>query len=110
MQSMRIRLLSGLALVLGALAGAAPLDAQPVCPVGYYYASDGRCYPGAAPVYPAPAYVVAPPVYQPPAIIDGFALGIGLSALIGGFDHDHEGERHDRGHDDARRRAPDVHR
>jgi hypothetical protein len=72
------------ALVLGAWI-AAPADAQtPVCPAGYYYASDGQCYPGAPPVYAPPAYEVAPPVYEPPLVFDGFALGLGLGAVIGG--------------------------
>jgi hypothetical protein len=83
---MRIALLpSVIALALGTWAGAAPADAQaPVCPPGYYFASDGRCYPGAPPAYPPPVYEYAPPVYQPPVVIDGLILGIGLGALIGG--------------------------
>jgi len=76
---------SVIALALGTFAGAAPADAQaPACPPGYYYASDGRCYPGAPPAYPPPVYEVAPPVYQPPVVLDGLILGIGLGALIGG--------------------------
>jgi hypothetical protein len=76
---------SVIALALGTWAGAAPAKAQtPVCPAGYYYASDGQCYPGAAPVYPPPIYEVAPPIYQPPVVIDGFGIGIGLGAIIGG--------------------------
>ena len=77
-------------LTLGTWAGVAPADAQaPVCPAGYYYASDGQCYPGGPPVYPPPVYAVEPPVYQPPLVLDGLALGIGLGAVFGG----------DRGHD-----------
>lgn len=76
---------SVIALALATWAGASPADAQtPVCPPGYYFASDGQCYPGAPPVYPPPVYEVAPPVYQPPFVVDGLALGIGLGALIGG--------------------------
>ncbi len=72
-----------IALALGIWLGAAPAHAQaPVCPVGYYYASDGQCYPGAPPGYPPPVYEVAPPIYQPPVIVDGFGIGIGLG--IGG--------------------------
>lgn len=59
-------------------AGTTPADAQtPVCPPGYYYASDGQCYPGAQPAYPPPVYEVAPPVFLPPVIFDGFGVGIG---------------------------------
>ena len=66
---------SVIALVLATGAGAPPADAQtPVCPPGYYFASDGQCYPGAPPVYPPPVYEVAPPVYQPPFVVDGLAL------------------------------------
>lgn len=66
-----------LALGIGALP--APAGAQaPVCPYGYYLASDGQCYPGPPPAYPAPVYEVAPPVYQPPVIFDGLDIGIGL--------------------------------
>jgi len=66
-----------LALGIGALP--APADAQvPVCPYGYYLASDGLCYPGPPPYYPALVYSVAPPVYQPPLIFDGIDIGIGF--------------------------------
>ena len=86
-------LASVIALALGTCAGVGPARAQtPVCPAGYYYASDGRCYPGAPPVYPPPVYEVAPPIYQPPVIFDGLAIGIGLGALLGG------GERGGGGH------------
>ena len=75
---------SVIALALGTWAGAAPSNAQvPVCPAGYYYASDGQCYPGAPPIYPPPVYEVAPPVYEPPVIFDGFSIGIGLGG--GGY-------------------------
>jgi hypothetical protein len=74
-------------LAVSSWAGAVPADAQtPVCPAGYYYASDGQCYPGAPPAYAPPVYEVAPPVYAPPAVFDGFALGLGLGAVIGGVD------------------------
>ncbi|HTZ81289.1 MAG TPA: hypothetical protein VMC10_25490 [Stellaceae bacterium] len=83
-----------IALAFGALAGAASADAQtPVCPPGYYYASDGQCYPGAQPAYPPPAYAVAPPVYQPPIVFDGLAIGLGLGALIGAAGHHGDGHR-----------------
>jgi hypothetical protein len=76
---------SVVALAFGIWVGAAPADAQvPVCPAGYYYASDGQCYPGAPPAYPPPIYDVAPPVYAPPVVIDGFGLGLGFGAIIGG--------------------------
>ncbi|HYB56138.1 MAG TPA: hypothetical protein VEK12_08210 [Alphaproteobacteria bacterium] len=77
----RIALPSVIALALGTWAGVAPADAQtppqPVCPAGYYLASDGMCYPGSPPVYYPPDYDVAPPIYQPPVIFDGFIPGIG---------------------------------
>lgn len=82
-----------IALSLGIWAGATPAAAQtPPCPPGYYYASDGRCYPGAPPayppppypVYPAPVYEVAPPVYAPYPVYDGFYPGIGVGVVIGG--------------------------
>jgi hypothetical protein len=82
-----------IAIALGTWAAPSPAAAQaPACPYGYYYASDGRCYPGAPPAYPPPVYEVAPPVYQPPLIVDGLALGIGLGAIFGG-DRDRGGER-----------------
>ncbi len=84
---------SVLALALSTWTGVEPADAQtPVCPPGYYYASDGLCYPGPPPVYAPPPYVVAPPVYAPPPVFDGFAIGLGLGALIGGHE-EHGGER-----------------
>jgi len=76
----KIFLPGAIALALGTWMGAAPADAQvpPGCPPGYYYASDGQCYPGAPPVYPPPDYDVAPPVFLPPVVIDGFVPGIGF--------------------------------
>ncbi|MGO9786632.1 MAG: hypothetical protein ACLPL5_07480 [Stellaceae bacterium] len=74
-----IILSSVVALALGSWAVPAPAGAQaPVCPYGYYLASNGQCYPGPAPYYPAPVYEVAPPVYQPPIVFDGLGIGIGL--------------------------------
>ncbi len=74
-----IVLSSVIALALGSWAVPASTDAQaPMCPYGYYLASDGQCYPGPPPYYPAPVYSVAPPVYQPPLIFDGLSIGIGL--------------------------------
>ena len=63
---------------LGAVA-AAPAGAQvpPGCPPGYYLATDGQCYPGEPPDYVPPVYDVAPPIIQPPFVIDGFIPGIG---------------------------------
>ncbi len=79
-----------IALAVGAWAGA-PAIAQipPSCPPGYYLYTDGQCYPGPQPVYPQPDYDVIAPVYQPPVVYDGFALGIGFG-----------GGRGDRGHGD----------
>jgi hypothetical protein len=67
--------------------GSAAIAQTPVCPAGYYYASDGQCYPGGPPAYPPPVYADSPPVYQPPVVVDGLVLGLGLGALIGGLDH-----------------------
>jgi len=81
----RIFLSSAVAFALGSWAGAAPADAQaPVCPPGYYLGTDGQCYPGAPPVYPVPYYDVAPPIYQPPFVFDGYGPGIGIGVGIGG--------------------------
>jgi hypothetical protein len=97
-----ISLPSVIALAVAAWAFAGPAYAQS-CPRGYYYADDGRCYPRA----PPPVYDYAPPVRQPPPVIDGFALGIGLGALVGVLGSERGGggggrDRHDR--DDRRRR------
>lgn len=81
---MRTIFLPVIALALAAGVGAAPAGAQaPVCPAGYYYASDGQCYPGVPPTYPPPVYEVAPPIYQPPVVIDGFGIGLGFGG--GGY-------------------------
>ncbi|MDB5405108.1 MAG: hypothetical protein JWL84_20 [Rhodospirillales bacterium] len=95
---MRARSLSGfVALTVVASVVAGPAVAQS-CPAGYYFASDGRCYPGGPPAYPPPVYDPAPPVYQPPPVYDGFALGIGVGALAGVFAGRHDGGHfHDRG-------------
>lgn len=85
---------SVIALALAFGAGAPPAHAQaPACPPGYYFASDGRCYPGgppvyAPPIYAPPAYVVAPPVYPPPVVFDGFGIGFGFGGGRGGW-HGH---------------------
>jgi hypothetical protein len=81
---------SAVALTVAALTFAAPAMAQS-CPPGYYFASDGRCYPGGPPAAPPPVYDYAPPVSQPPPVYDGFALGIGLGALVGVLGNDHGG-------------------
>lgn len=82
-----------IALALGA-GVAAPVDAQtPVCPPGYYYASDGQCYPGSEPYYGPPAYEFAPPVYQPPVVFDGFSLGLGFGDRFGRDDRGRGGNR-----------------
>lgn len=74
----------------GALAGMAPLWAHAQsCPPGYYYASDGNCYPGPAPSYAPPVYDAAPPVSTPPIVMDGVMIGLGLlagAAIFGGHD------------------------
>jgi len=103
-----ITLLVGFPLGFGPLA-LRPASAQtaPACPPGYYYASDGYCYPGQQPpptyAYAPPVYDAAPPVYQPPPVVDGVAIGVGLGLLFGALassgDHDH-----DHGH------APPPHR
>ena len=97
--SARSLLRSATALALSGALGAAPALAQvPVCPTGYYYASDGNCYPVTPPSYPPPVYDPAPPVTPPPVVEDGLMIGLGLllgAAIVGGHD----------GH-----RAPEVHR
>jgi hypothetical protein len=81
----RIFLSSVIALALGSWAGAAPAAAQaPVCPAGYYLATDGQCYPGGPPVYAPQGYDVDPPIYQPPFVFDGYGPGIGIGVGIGG--------------------------
>lgn len=83
-----------IALALGIGAGAAPANAQaPVCPPGYYYASDGQCYPAAQPLYPPPVYDLAPPVYQPPLVVGGLGIGIGLGVPLGRWGHHGWGSR-----------------
>ena len=85
----------GLACILvGALAAGVQLVVRAQsCPPGYYYASDGNCYPGPPPNYPPPAYDQAPPVSAPPVVMDGLLIGLGV--LLGGIiasDHqDHHG-------------------
>jgi hypothetical protein len=78
--------------LMGTIAVGAPVAAwAQSCPPGYYYASDGNCYPGPPPTYAPPAYDAAPPVAPPPVVTDGFLLGLGI--LIGGLaasSHDHE--------------------
>jgi hypothetical protein len=93
-----ISLPSAIALAVAMWAAVGPASAQ-TCPAGYYYASDGQCYPGAPPSYPPPVYVNAPPVYQPPAVFDGFAIGLGIGALVGAITDDRGGGRggYDRG-------------
>ena len=83
--------LSFLAL-LALVAGLSPSVANAqVCPFGYYYASDGRCYPGPPPPYPPPVYVYTPPVVAPPPIFDGFLMGAGLGALFGSWGDGYRG-------------------
>ena len=84
----------GMACVLVAtLAAGVPLAAQAQsCPPGYYYASDGNCYPGPPPTYAPPPYDAAPPVVPPAAVMDGLLIGLGL--LVGGaIASDHGGHR-----------------
>jgi hypothetical protein len=99
-----ILLLGGLPLAAAPLTIAHPAFAQtlPGCPPGYYYASDGYCYPGQPPpvyAYPPPIYDPTPPVYQPPTVVDGVALGVGLGLLFGALAAGHSD--HDRGHERA---------
>lgn len=94
-----------IALALGAWSFAGSALAQG-CPPGYYYASDGRCYPGAPPVYPPPVYDYAPPVYQPPPVFDGFVLGIGLGALLGVLGSELGGDHHGGGDRGRQRNVP----
>ena len=92
----------------GVLMGS-PLLAQAqaqACPPGYYYASDGLCYPGTPPNYPPPIYDPAPPVSPPPVVADGMMIGLGLllgAALLGG---DGDGHRAPEMHRPAPRRGP----
>lgn len=86
----------GIASVLVAtLTAGAPLPAQAqTCPPGYYYASDGNCYPGPPPSYPPPPYDTAPPVEPPPPVLDGLLIGLGLlvvGAIIASDHDDHRG-------------------
>jgi len=93
-----------LALIVGATAPAGA-QAYPACPYGYYFASDGRCYPGQPPPqpypypssfpypgpvygypYPPPVYDYAPPVYPPPVVYGG---GVGFDFVFGDHDHHH---------------------
>lgn len=102
----------GMACVLaGTLAAAVPIAAQAQsCAAGYYYASDGYCYPGPPPNYPPPAYDTAPPVSTPPVVTDGLLIGLGL--LIGAAiesDHgDHRG-RPEEHRPPPRRGQPEPH-
>ena len=79
--------------LIGVLAAGVPHAVQAQsCPRGYYFASDGNCYPGPPPNYPPPAYDPAPPVAAPPVVMDGLLIGLGL--LIGGIiASDHDGHR-----------------
>ncbi|MHB8623509.1 MAG: hypothetical protein ACYC9J_14280 [Sulfuricaulis sp.] len=81
--------------VAGALATALPLAAQAQsCAAGYYYASDGNCYPGSPPNYLPPTYDTAPPVSTPPVVTDGLLIGLGL--LIGAAIESDHGDHHGR--------------
>lgn len=85
--------------LIGTLAGLAPLWAHAQsCPPGYYYASDGNCYPAPPPSYPPPIYDAAPPVATPPVVMDGLMIGLGL--LAGAVIFGDHGER----------RAPEAYR
>lgn len=102
----------GVACVLaGTLASAVPIATQAQsCAAGYYYASDGYCYPGSPPNYPPPSYDTAPPVSAPPVVTDGLMIGLGL--LIGAAivsDHgDHRG-RSEEHRPPPRRDQPEPH-
>jgi hypothetical protein len=88
--------------LLGALAASAPLEALAQCARGYYYASDGYCYPVPPPTYQPPAYDAAPPVSPPPAVMDGLMIGLGI--LIGGIVLSDHGDHH--GHPEEHRAPP----
>jgi hypothetical protein len=82
-------------ILAGLLGAAVPLAAYAqTCPPGYYFASDGNCYPGPPPTYPAPSYDVAPPVAPPPVVMDGVLLGLGILlgsiAASGRYQHPEE--------------------
>ncbi len=98
----RVLLPSAIALAFALCVGAVPAGAQapPMCPPGYYLATDGLCYP-ARPIYAPPVYEAAP-VYQPPIIFDGFSVGIGIGIGGGGYYGGYHGGR-DRGRDRERR-------
>jgi hypothetical protein len=86
----------GMGFVLaGALAAAGPIAAHAqTCPSGYYFASDGNCYPGPPPNYPPPAYDASPPVSTPPVVTDGLLIGLGL--LLGAAIESDHGDHRDR--------------
>ena len=94
-----ISLLVSLPLASGG-AWPAPAQMPPACPAGYYYASDGYCYPEpqATYSYAPPVYDATPPSYSPPPVADGLAIGLGLGALFGALaaSSSHDGGDHDR--------------
>ena len=89
--------------LIATLAAWVPIEAQAQsCPPGYYYASDGYCYPGPPPSYAPPTYDAAPPVSTPPVVTDGLMIGLGM--LLGGvLLSGHGGHR---GRPEARRPQP----
>jgi hypothetical protein len=90
-----------LCLMAGVFAIGMPVAVQAQsCPPGYYFASDGNCYPGPPPNYPPPQYDAAPPVSAPPLVADGLILGLGM--LLGSA----LSEDHDRGRPPEEHRAP----
>ncbi len=101
----------GMAGVLtGMLAAAVPMAAlAQSCPAGYYYASDGNCYPGPPPNYPPPAYDTTPPVSTPPVVTDGLLLDLGLllGAAITSDHGDHHHARPEERRPPPRRRQPE---
>jgi hypothetical protein len=105
-----IALLSLIALALGTRPVVKLASGQPAgyaCPYGYYYATNGYCYPlqqqPAYAYYPPPVYEYAPPVYQPPVVYDGYGIGVGFGRLFGGPEGARGRDDRDRGRGEKER-------